>query len=232
MLFFLLFFAFHLDLCCNIRMINIIFGIFFTSTNIWPLWISSSIQITDREADEITSIFLLFFIKRKQKDLSAVFVFFSFQNQPQISWQTFLRGRGPATGNRTFFPTLNHTPCSTVTSLAAETAMHFFLQMTFMRACLKGTNEPLSLEDSSGQMIVLCVTVTSIHIHKHRGPCRFAVSVTWWYRKYSQLMMGPKSLLLHPFPWGPFSRYQHALQKYRSFEIHSSQCWVLKSWFP
>lgn len=213
-------------------MINIIFGIFFTSTKIWPLWISSSIQITDREADEITSIFLLFFIKRKQKDLSAVFVFFSFQNQPQISWQTFLRGRGPATGNRTFFPTLNHTPCSTVTSLAAETAMHFFLQMTFMRACLKGTNEPLSLEDSSGQMIVLCVTVTSIHIHKHRGPCRFAVSVTWWYRKYSQLMMGPKSLLLHPFPWGPFSRYQHALQKYRSFEIHSSQCWVLKSWFP
>lgn len=126
--FFSFFFAFHLDLCYNIRMINIIFGIFFTSTNIWPLWISSFIQITDREADEITSIFSSFFFKRKQKDLSAVFVVVVvvFQNQPQISWQTFLRGRAPATGNRTFFPTLSHTPCSTVTSLAAETAMHFF----------------------------------------------------------------------------------------------------------
>lgn len=68
---------------------------------------------------------------------------------------------------------------------------------------MKGTNDPLSQEGSSGQMIALCVTVTSIHINKSTGLCLFAVIVTCWYRENSQLMVDPKKsllLLLLPLP--------------------------------
>ena len=57
---------------------------------------------------------------------------------------------------------------------------------------MKSTNDPLSPEGSGGQMIALCVTVTSIHINKSTGLCLLAVSVTCWYRENSQLMVGPK----------------------------------------
>lgn len=36
---------------------------------------------------------------------------------------------------------------------------------------MKGTNDPLSQEGTSGQMIVVCVTVTSFHINKSTGLC-------------------------------------------------------------
>lgn len=45
---------------------------------------------------------------------------------------------------------------------------------------MKGSNDPPSQEGSSGQMITLCLTVTSIHINKSTGLCLFAVSVTCW----------------------------------------------------
>lgn len=64
---------------------------------------------------------------------------------------------------------------------------------------MKGTNDPLSRVSSSGQMIVLCVTVIYICTNKSTG-MSFAFSITCQYREISQLMMGPKISSSHSIP--------------------------------